>query len=84
MALDVVADIEVKESARALAVDIAEWSSANVRNLKGAIRDLGAVGGPASDQVGGRAWFDRARASTPLPTGGAMRPIHVDGEGIDR
>ena len=82
VALDVVADAEVKESARALAVDIAEWPSANVRNLKGAIRDLGAGGGPVSDQVGGRAWVDRARASTPLPTGGAMRPIHVDG--IDR
>ena len=84
VALDVVADTEVKESARALAVDIAEWSSANVRNLKGAIRDLGAVGGPVSDQVGGRAWFDRVRASMPLPTGGGMRPIHVDGERIDR
>ena len=89
VALDVVADAEVKESARALAVDIAEWPSANVRNLKGAIRDLGAGGGPVSDQVGGRAWFDRARASTLVErlsnawrAGGAMRPIHVDG--IDR
>ena len=84
VALDVVADAEVKESARALAVDIAEWSSANVRNLKGAIRDLGAGGGPVSDPMGGRAWFDRARASTPLATGGVMRPIHVDGEVIGR
>ena len=74
----------MKESARALAVDIAEWPSVNVRNLKGAIRDLGAGGGPVSDPVGSRAWFDRARASAPLPTGGVMRPVHVDGEGIDR
>ncbi|MEE3353689.1 MAG: enoyl-CoA hydratase-related protein, partial [Actinomycetota bacterium] len=84
VALDVVADAEVKESARTLAADLAAWPSANVRNLKGAIRDLGAGGGSLSDPMGGRAWFDQARASTPLPTGGAMRPIHVDGEGIDR
>ena len=51
LALDVVADAEVKESASALAADLAAWPSANVRNLKGAIRDLGADGGPVSDPV---------------------------------
>lgn len=84
VALDVVADADVLEEARVLATDLAGWPPANVRDLKDAIRSLAVGGGPGSGPDAGRAWFDRARASTPLPDGAAMRPVHVGREGSSR
>jgi len=73
VALDVVDDDRVLESARALAVEIASYPTEQARAIKATIRDLA----PATDLGDGGAWFDRANAGSPLPVGSAMRPRAV-------
>ena len=63
VALDVVPDTEVLDSARRLAVDIATWPTPNVENRKDAIRDLARGQKPAQDPAAGREWFNRALTS---------------------